>query len=83
MNITLLGGQTTSGLFTLKRHNHAKIIRKSVMLFWLPGLHIKPIKALANRASGVNKLLALIGDFLALKFCLPIDHFYHTQQSEL
>ena len=38
------------------------------------GLHIKPNKALTNRASGVNKLLALIGGLVALKFCLLKDH---------
>ena len=43
----------------------------------LSRLYLKPNKALANRASGVNKLLALIGDLVAVKFCLPLDHFDH------
>ena len=41
-------------------------------------LHINPNKALASRASGVNKLLALIGCLVALKFCLLKDHFDQT-----
>ena len=38
------------------------------------GEKVKPNKALANWATGVNKLLALVGGLIALKFCLLKDH---------
>ena len=48
-----------------------------------PMLHIRRNKALANQASGLNNLIALIGGLVALKFCLLEDHFDDTQQWEL
>ena len=47
-------------------------------LKYLSGFYIKPNKWLANRASVVNKLLALIGCLVALKFSLLKYHFDHT-----